>query len=195
MVNIKSPSLNFLSSSALWPFKVEDQPSVAVVCRWEAARLWVVLLLRGVSPHLSSAAAPGAADICQQEPSARCASPLPPPRLFKRPDNQRGGEGQSRHTSPPEHPAAGPPLTLGARPGEMAKSSPRKSLKNLFSRSEANLSAPPPAEKDADSNAGEKKKFKFLKFKTKSKGSSAPEKPANESQQVARYAPESSSSR
>lgn len=73
----------------------------------------------------------------------------------------------------------------------MAKSSPRKSLKSWFSRSEANLSVPP-AEKDADKSAGEKKKFKFLKFKTKSKGSSAPEKPAYESQQVARYAPESS---
>lgn len=72
----------------------------------------------------------------------------------------------------------------------MAKSSPRKSLKSWFSRSEANLSAPP-AEKDADKSAGEKKKFKFLKFKTKSKGSSAPEKPAKEIQQVARYAPES----
>ncbi|XP_027142998.1 uncharacterized protein crybg2 [Larimichthys crocea] len=63
----------------------------------------------------------------------------------------------------------------------MAKSSGRKSLKSLFSRSEASLVAP--VEKDVDKSEGEKKRFKFLKLKLKSKNSSASE-PANENQQV-----------
>ncbi|XP_035537809.1 uncharacterized protein LOC118343163 [Morone saxatilis] len=67
----------------------------------------------------------------------------------------------------------------------MAKSSSRKSLKSLFSRSEASLDAPPPVvEKDVDKNEGEKKKFRFFKFKIKSKSGSASEKPAGGSQQV-----------
>lgn len=72
------------------------------------------------------------------------------------------------------------------QPADMAKSSSRKSLKSLFSRSEASLAAP--AERDADKNEGEKKRFKFLKFKIKSKNSSASEKPANENRQLHRYA-------
>ncbi|KAG8005353.1 hypothetical protein GBF38_011369, partial [Nibea albiflora] len=64
----------------------------------------------------------------------------------------------------------------------MAKSSGRKSLKSLFSRSEASLVAP--VEKDVDKSEEEKKRFKFLKLKLKSKNSSASEKPANENQQV-----------
>ncbi|XP_044192441.1 uncharacterized protein crybg2 [Thunnus albacares] len=62
------------------------------------------------------------------------------------------------------------------------KSSSRKSLKSLFSRSEASLDKS--VEKDASKNGGEKKRFKFLKLKTKSKGGSASEKSANEDQQV-----------
>ena len=70
-------------------------------------------------------------------------------------------------------------------PVEMAKkSSSRKSLKSLFSRSEAKLDES--VEKDADKNGGEKKRFKFLKFKIKSKGGSASEKSTNERQQVSR---------
>ncbi|KAJ4927691.1 hypothetical protein JOQ06_015494 [Pogonophryne albipinna] len=61
----------------------------------------------------------------------------------------------------------------------MAKSSSRKSLKSLFSRSEANLTD----SVDKDKNKGEKKRFKFLKFKTKPKSDPAPV-PANESQQL-----------
>lgn len=56
----------------------------------------------------------------------------------------------------------------------------------MFSRSEASLSDS--VEKDVDKSEGEKKKFKFLKFRTKSKNGSAAEKPANENQQVLRYA-------
>ncbi|XP_028255833.1 beta/gamma crystallin domain-containing protein 1 [Parambassis ranga] len=64
------------------------------------------------------------------------------------------------------------------------KSSSRKSLKSLFSRSEASLNES--AEKNVDKHEGEKKKFKFLHFKSKSKsgGSSTSEKAAHESQQV-----------
>ncbi|XP_033980504.1 beta/gamma crystallin domain-containing protein 1 [Trematomus bernacchii] len=62
----------------------------------------------------------------------------------------------------------------------MAKSSSRKSLKSLFSRSEANLTD----SVDKHKNEGEKKRFKFLKFKTKPKSDPAPVKPANESQQL-----------
>lgn len=62
-----------------------------------------------------------------------------------------------------------------ARPADlcanMAKSSSRKSLRSLFSRSEANL-APSP-EKDADKSEAERKKFKFLKLKIKSKKSAS----------------------
>lgn len=53
----------------------------------------------------------------------------------------------------------------------MSKSSARKTLKNLFSKSEANLAASP--EKDVDKRDGEKKKFKFPKLKIKSKNSSS----------------------
>lgn len=67
----------------------------------------------------------------------------------------------------------------------MAKrSSTRKSLKSLFSKSEANLDES--VEKDVQKNEGEKKKFKLFKFKTKSKKDS--EKSANDSQKVLRYA-------
>ncbi|KAK5854835.1 hypothetical protein PBY51_004993 [Eleginops maclovinus] len=62
----------------------------------------------------------------------------------------------------------------------MAKSSSRKSLKSLFSRSEANL----PESVEKDNNEGEKKRYKFLKFKTKPKSVPAPVKPANESQHL-----------
>uniref|UniRef100_A0A3B4YJQ8 Beta/gamma crystallin domain-containing protein 1-like n=3 Tax=Seriola lalandi dorsalis TaxID=1841481 RepID=A0A3B4YJQ8_SERLL len=62
------------------------------------------------------------------------------------------------------------------------KSSSKKSLKSLFSRSEANLGES--VEKDASKNEGEKKKFKFFKLKIKSKSGSAPEKSAAGSQQV-----------
>lgn len=64
------------------------------------------------------------------------------------------------------------------------KSSTKKSLKGLFSKSEANLNAP------AEKNEVEKKKFKFFKFKTKSKSGSDPEKPTNESPQARRYGPD-----
>lgn len=67
------------------------------------------------------------------------------------------------------------------RPVKMTKkSSSRKSLKSLFSRSEAKLDES--VEKDADKNGGEKKRFKFLKLKLKSKS----EKSTSESQQVPR---------
>ncbi|XP_070702948.1 serine-rich adhesin for platelets [Pempheris klunzingeri] len=65
----------------------------------------------------------------------------------------------------------------------MAKTSSRRSLKSLFSRSEATLDVP--AEKDADKSEGEKRKFRLPKFKTKPKSDSASEKPpANEKQQL-----------
>lgn len=82
--------------------------------------------------------------------------------------------------------AVTPPPARLPQPADMAKSSSRKSLKSLFSRSEASLAAP--AEKDVDKNEGERKRFKFLKFKMKSKNSSASVKPANENQQLHRYA-------
>ncbi len=70
----------------------------------------------------------------------------------------------------------------------MAKSSPRKTLKSLFSRSEASLDRP--QEKDVETkNEGEKKRFKFPKLKLKSKSGSASEKTANKNQQVLRYEP------
>ncbi len=56
----------------------------------------------------------------------------------------------------------------------------------MFSRSEASLNDS--VEKGVDKNEGEKKKFKFPKFRVKSKNVSASEKPANENQQVPRYA-------
>ena len=71
---------------------------------------------------------------------------------------------------------------------EMAKSSSRKSLQSLFSRSEANLTD----SVDKHKNEGEKKRFKFLKFKTKPKSDPAPVKPANESQQLHRLVAQSS---
>lgn len=56
----------------------------------------------------------------------------------------------------------------------MSKSSARKTLKNLFSKSEANLAASPEKDvKDVDKRDGEKKKFKFPKLKIKSKNSSS----------------------
>uniref|UniRef100_UPI0037E92D57 serine-rich adhesin for platelets n=1 Tax=Semicossyphus pulcher TaxID=241346 RepID=UPI0037E92D57 len=64
----------------------------------------------------------------------------------------------------------------------MAKSSPRKSLKSLFSRSEANLGNS--VEKDADKNEGERKRFRFFRFRRRSNNASATDKPANETQQV-----------
>ncbi|KAG7225417.1 hypothetical protein INR49_027411 [Caranx melampygus] len=63
------------------------------------------------------------------------------------------------------------------------KSLSKKSVKSLFSRSEANLDES--VERDASKNEGEKKKkFKFFKLKTKSKNSSSPEKAGHGSQQV-----------
>lgn len=64
------------------------------------------------------------------------------------------------------------------------KSLTKKSLKSLFSKSEASLNAP------AEKNEVEKKKFKFFKLKTKSKSGSVPEKPTNESPQARRYVPD-----
>ncbi|CAI5691183.1 unnamed protein product [Oreochromis niloticus] len=65
----------------------------------------------------------------------------------------------------------------------MAKrSSTRKSLKSLFSKSEANLDES--VEKDVQKNGGEKKRFKLFKFKIQSKNDS--EKSANESQKMLR---------
>ena len=62
------------------------------------------------------------------------------------------------------------------------KGSTRKSLKSLFSRSEATLDGP--LEKDPSKNEGEKRKLKFLRFRRKPKSGSAPEKSASESQRV-----------
>ncbi|KAM6974359.1 uncharacterized protein crybg2 [Tautogolabrus adspersus] len=62
----------------------------------------------------------------------------------------------------------------------MAKSSSRKSLKSLFSRSEANLRDS--EARDVDKNEGEKKRFRFFRFKRKS-NSSVSVKPG-ETQQV-----------
>lgn len=67
---------------------------------------------------------------------------------------------------------------------EMAKkSSTRKSLKGLFSKSEASLDGA--AERDAETER-EKKKFRLFKIKSKSKGDSGPEKAASEDQQARR---------
>lgn len=63
------------------------------------------------------------------------------------------------------------------------KSLSKKSLKSLFSKSEANLDES--VEKEAKIE-GEKKKFKFFKLKVKSKNSSSPEKEGHGSQQVLR---------
>lgn len=63
------------------------------------------------------------------------------------------------------------------------KSSSRKSLKGLFSKSEASLDGA--AERDAETE-GEKKKFKLFRIKNRSKGSSGPEKAASEDQQARR---------
>lgn len=65
----------------------------------------------------------------------------------------------------------------------MAKKAPSKrSLKGLFSKSEASVDGT--AEKDVD-----KKRFKLFKLKTKSKSGSAPEKAATEEQRARRYVP------
>lgn len=70
---------------------------------------------------------------------------------------------------------------------EMAKKgSGKKSVKSLFSKSDASLDES--VEKDVQKTEGEKKKFKLFSFKTKSKKDSANEKSASESQQVLRYA-------
>ncbi|XP_034560244.1 uncharacterized protein crybg2 [Notolabrus celidotus] len=63
----------------------------------------------------------------------------------------------------------------------MAKSPSKRSLKSLFSKSEANLRDS--AEKDADKIEGEKKRFRFFRFRRKNSRSAA-EKPANENRQV-----------
>lgn len=71
---------------------------------------------------------------------------------------------------------------------EMAKkasSSSRKSLKSLFSRSEASLDGT--ADKDVDKTEGDKKKFKLFKLRTKSRSGSAAEKGALEEQRARRY--------
>lgn len=69
-------------------------------------------------------------------------------------------------------------------PAAMAKkSSSRKSLKGLFSKSEASLDGA--AERDAEAE-GEKKKFKLFRIKNKSKGGSGAEKATSEDQQVNR---------
>lgn len=76
----------------------------------------------------------------------------------------------------PPHPTPTPP-----NPAEMAKkSSSRKSLKGLFSKSEASLDGA--AERDAETE-GEKKRFKLFRIKNKAKG---PEKAASEDQQARR---------
>lgn len=67
------------------------------------------------------------------------------------------------------------------------KTSPKKTLRSLFTKSEASFSESPEKDKDEDKKGGEKKKSKFFKFKIKSKGASEPEKPANESQSLVRY--------
>lgn len=64
------------------------------------------------------------------------------------------------------------------------KESSRKSLKGLFSRSEASLDGA--AEKDAETE-GEKKKFRLFRIRTKSKSGSGPEKAASEVQLARRY--------
>lgn len=64
-------------------------------------------------------------------------------------------------------------------PTEMAKKSSRKTLKGLFSKSEASLDGA--AERDAETEV-EKKKFKLFRIKSKSKGGSGPEKAASEEQ-------------
>lgn len=64
------------------------------------------------------------------------------------------------------------------------KASSKKSLKSLFSKSEASLDGT--AEKDADRTEGDKKKFKLFKIKTKSRSGSAPEKAATQEQRARR---------
>uniref|UniRef100_A0A674NW84 Beta/gamma crystallin domain-containing protein 1-like n=1 Tax=Takifugu rubripes TaxID=31033 RepID=A0A674NW84_TAKRU len=67
----------------------------------------------------------------------------------------------------------------------MAKKSSRKTLKGLFSKSEASLDGA--AERDAETEV-EKKKFKLFRIKSKSKGGSGPEKAASEEQLARRSA-------
>ncbi|XP_045915068.1 uncharacterized protein LOC123976765 [Micropterus dolomieu] len=69
----------------------------------------------------------------------------------------------------------------------MAKSSSRKSLKSLFSKSEA--SPDESVEKDVDKNEGQRKRFHFLKFKKKSKNGSAYETPDNNQRVVSDVEP------
>lgn len=95
-------------------------------------------------------------------------------------------------SSPTLHPSAAdrrhePSSTHQPRQlAEMAKRvSSKKSLKGLFSKSEASLDGA--AEKDVDKTEGDKKKFKLFKIKTKSKSGSAPEKAALEEQRERRY--------
>jgi hypothetical protein len=57
------------------------------------------------------------------------------------------------------------------------KSSTKKSLKGLFSRSEAHHKEP--VEKEEKSNGGEKKKFKLFKFSLKSRSNAALDKTAD----------------
>lgn len=68
--------------------------------------------------------------------------------------------------------------TLPPSAADMAKKSSRKSLKGLFSKSEASLDGA--ADRDAETE-GEKKKFKLFRIKNKSKG---PEKVASEEEQA-----------
>lgn len=132
---------------------------------------WVLRLL-GVSPHLSSTCC---TKIKRQEQLSYI-NKCHPCSIFLFPLH-----GCYRQALPDQPDLLFLPVTH--RTVEMAKkSSSRKSLKSLFSRSEAKLDES--VEKDADKNGGEKKRFKFLKFKIKSKGSSASEK--STSQQVSR---------
>ncbi|XP_071402022.1 uncharacterized protein crybg2 [Centroberyx affinis] len=64
------------------------------------------------------------------------------------------------------------------------KSSPKKTLKSLFSKSEANLKESAEKDEDRRGEGGEKKKFKLFKFKIKSKSGSVAEKPAHEDQRL-----------
>lgn len=69
------------------------------------------------------------------------------------------------------------------------KVSSKKSLKSLFSKSEASLDGA--AEKDVDKTEGDKKKFKLFKIKTKSKSGSAPANAAVEEPRERRYVQDS----
>ncbi|KAM8840087.1 uncharacterized protein crybg2 [Spinachia spinachia] len=73
----------------------------------------------------------------------------------------------------------------------MAKSSSRRSLKSLFSRSEVSLDK----SVDKDQQDGEKRKFAFLKLKKKTKNDVATVKAANESQELVSAAEPSDTSR